>query len=201
MAKNYADLASSVLKSVGGAENVANVFHCATRLRFNLKDIDIAKQNIDSIKARKDVIDVIVQNGQFQVVIGPDVSKAFAELTKLVSPSNTNGENETANEPEKKKSKGDRFFEVVSGIFTPVVPVLMASGMMGALVTIIKLTGLVSTHNSTYFLLNIVYEAGFYFLPFFIAASCAKVFKTNTFLSMLVPAFMLYPDLMNPAKA
>lgn len=197
MSKNYTELVRSIGANVGGKENIINVFHCATRLRFNLKDIEIGRKNLATIKGLNGVLDVIIQNGQYQVVIGPNVADVYAAFTKVfaISDDATNGSQQTTADNPKKKSKVDRFFEIVSGMFTPIVPVLMASGMMGAVLTILKLMGVLSEKSSTYFLLNVVYEAGFYFLPFFIAASSAKVFKANRYLAMLLAGIMLYPQL------
>lgn len=189
MAQDYREFSSAIIKLLGGRKNISNVFHCATRLRFTLNDISIAESSIKEIKSRKEVLDVIVQNGQFQIVIGPNVNKVFAVVSEDLNLLENSVEN---NDEEVKKSSMDKFFAVVSGIFTPIVPVLMASGMMGAVITIAKLLGVPET-NSTLYLFNIVYEAGFYFLPFFIAATSAKAFKSNQFLSMLVAAIMLWP--------
>ena len=190
MDQDYKEFSTKIIKLVGGKDNISDVFHCATRLRFSLKDISKAESNIDDIKLQKEVLDVIVQNGQFQVVIGPNVSKVFAVVNEDLKLNENQRIDDKTEEIE--KSVMDKFFAVVSGIFTPVVPVLMASGMMGAVITIAKLLGVPET-NSTLYLFNIVYEAGFYFLPFFIAATSAKAFKANQFLSMLVAAIMLWP--------
>lgn len=196
MAKNYKVLAEEIINLIGGKENVENVFHCATRLRFNLKNLEKARENTEAIEKTEGVIQVIVQNSQYQIVIGPDVSKAFAEVRKIIGEDQM--ESTSIEESSKQdKTKSDKFFEAVSGIFTPIVPVLMASGMMGALVTILKLTGVVTETNPTYYLMNIVYEAGFYFLPFFIAFSSSRVFKANPFLSMLLAGIMLHPNVLN----
>lgn len=190
MDQDYKEFSTKIIKLVGGKDNISDVFHCATRLRFSLKDISKAESNIDDIKLQKEVLDVIVQNGQFQVVIGPNVSKVFTVVNDDLKLNENQRIDDKTEEIE--KSVMDKFFAVVSGIFTPVVPVLMASGMMGAVITIAKLLGVPET-NSTLYLFNIVYEAGFYFLPFFIAATSAKAFKANQFLSMLVAAIMLWP--------
>lgn len=196
MDQDYKEFSTKIIKLVGGKDNISDVFHCATRLRFSLKDISKAESNIDDIKLQKEVLDVIVQNGQFQVVIGPNVSKVFAVVNEDLKLNENQRIDDKTEEIE--KSVMDKFFAVVSGIFTPVVPVLMASGMMGAVITIAKLLGVPET-NSTLYLFNIVYEAGFYFLPFFIAATLAKAFKANQFLSMLVAAIMLWPGFVGSA--
>lgn len=142
MKKDYPALAADILRLVGGPENVSFVMNCATRLRFTLKNIDLPRT--EEIKALKGVIDVIIQNGQYQVCIGPDVIDVLKEVKKL---GNFGGETE----PEEKKKGMDRVFEVISGIFTPIVPVLMAAGMVGALLTVLNLTHILpdtKIHNS-----------------------------------------------------
>ena len=147
MAKDYPKIAEGVLDYVGGADNIEHVMHCATRLRFTLKDIDYALNNKEQIKAISGVIDVIVQNGQYQVCIGPDVNKVF-DIVMASLPETGVKQQESAGD--EKKSFANRFFEVVSGTFTPIVPVLMASGMMGAVLTILKLCGLLQENTPTY---------------------------------------------------
>lgn len=194
MAKDYKLIASSVLEQVGGIENVTHVMHCATRLRFTLKDIDLAVAHKDAVKDIPGVIDVIVQNGQYQVCIGPDVSSVF-KLIQSELPQGGVSESLPEGEESAKKSLGDRFFEVVSGIFTPVVPVLMASGMMGAILTILNLCGILPESSVTYYVLNIIYDAGFYFLPIFIAYNAAQKLQVTPLLAMLLGAIMLHPNL------
>ena len=186
MKKDYPALAADILRLVGGAENVSFVMNCATRLRFTLKNMDLPKT--DEIKALKGVIDVIVQNGQYQVCIGPDVIDVLKEVKKL---GNFSGEAE----PEEKKKGMDRIFEVISGIFTPIVPVLMAAGMVGALLTVLNLTHILPDTSPTYYVWNIIKEAGFYFLPFYVAYTASQKLNANPFLSMLLAGVMLHPQL------
>ena len=122
MKKDYPKLASTILEKVGGKENVEFVMNCATRLRFTLKNMDLAKT--EEIKNTKGVIDVIIQNGQYQVCIGPDVSKVCDIILKELE---VEGNSSIETEETAKKKGMDRVFEVISGIFTPVVPVLMRS--------------------------------------------------------------------------
>ena len=188
MKKDYPKLAKDILENVGGKDNVTFVMHCATRLRFQLKDMN--KTNTDTIKTMNGVIDVIVQNGQYQVCIGPDVPKVFAEVNKL-------GNWAESNEPAstEKKKPMDAFFEVVSGIFTPIVPILMAAGMVGALLTVLDLTGLLPSTSPTYYVWNLIKEAGFYFLPIYVAYTAAKKLNANPYLAMLLGAILVHPNL------
>ena len=191
MAKDYPKIAEDVLGYVGGADNVEHVMHCATRLRFTLKNIDYALNNKEQIKAISGVIDVIVQNGQYQVCIGPDVNKVF-DIVMASLPETGVKQQESASD--EKKSFANRFFEVVSGTFTPIVPVLMASGMMGAILTILKLCGILQENTPTYYVLNVIYDAGFYFLPIFIAYTASKKLDVSPFMAMLMAGIMLHPN-------
>ena len=190
MKKDYPKLAKDILENVGGKDNVTFVMHCATRLRFQLKDMN--KPNTEKIKKLNGVIDVIVQNGQYQVCIGPDVAKVFEQVNKL-------GDFSEVKEPETKEKKKpiDAFFEVVSGIFTPIVPILMAAGMVGALLTVLDLTDILPSTSPTYYVWNIIKEAGFYFLPIYVAYTASKKLAASPFLSMLLAGVLLHPNLNN----
>lgn len=188
MKKDYPKLASTILENVGGKENVEFVMNCATRLRFTLKNMDLAKT--EEIKNIKGVIDVIIQNGQYQVCIGPDVIDVFKELNKIGNFSQKKEE-----EPKNDQKLIDKFFGVVSGIFTPIVPVLMAAGMVGALLTVLDLIGVLPSTSSTYYVWNLIKEAGFYFLPFYVAYTASQKLGANPFLSMLLAGVLLHPQL------
>lgn len=188
MKKDYPKLASTILENVGGKENVEFVMNCATRLRFTLKNMDLAKT--EEIKNTKGVIDVIIQNGQYQVCIGPDVIDVFKELNKIGDFSQKKEE-----EPKNDQKLIDKFFGVVSGIFTPIVPVLMAAGMVGALLTVLDLIGVLPSTSSTYYVWNLIKEAGFYFLPFYVAYTASQKLGANPFLSMLLAGVLLHPQL------
>ncbi|MEE3488828.1 MAG: PTS transporter subunit EIIC [Bulleidia sp.] len=191
MKKNYPELAQNILNAVGGADNVAFVMHCATRLRFQLKDMN--KPNTEEIKKMNGVIDVIIQNGQYQVCIGPDVGNVYDEVMKL----GQFGQKEEVKEDNTKKKPMDRFFEVISGIFTPIVPILMAAGMVGALLTVLDLTHVLPASSPTYYVWNLIKEAGFYFLPMYVAYTASQKLHANTFLSMLLAGVLLHPQLTN----
>lgn len=193
MKKDYADLAKKILQYVGGKDNITFVMHCATRLRFTLKDME--KADTKSIKELKGVIEVIIKNGQYQVCIGPDVIDVFSELNRLGNFSKPAGD-----DSQNKKKAIDKFFEVISGIFTPIVPVLMAAGMVGAVLTVLNLTGILPETSTTYYVWNLIKEAGFYFLPLYVAYTASQKLGANPFLSMLLAGVLLHPQLNNFEK-
>jgi PTS system beta-glucosides-specific IIC component len=122
----YEQLAKDIIANVGGKENVSSVVHCITRLRFKLKDE--SKANTEVLKNMDDVVTVMKSGGQYQVVIGnhvPDVYKA------VVSAGGFQGQGQVEEEEEGPKgSLFSRFIDTISSIFTPVLGVLAATGMI-----------------------------------------------------------------------
>ena len=124
MKKDYNLLAEKVHDLVGGTDNVQHLMHCATRLRFTLNDIEIARENKEEIEKMEGIVGVIIQNGQYQVCIGPDVGKVCDIIQIQLEKEGNNQEVVSAEKTEGSSNKKgmDRVFEVISGIFTPVVP-------------------------------------------------------------------------------
>lgn len=195
---NYAELAKQILQGVGGAENVENVKHCVTRLRFNLRDESIAKT--EEIKKLNGVLSVIQQSGQYQVVIGNEVSNVFNEVMKILNEQ----EGTTSKEPvesSKQESKGiwKKISNMISSIFIPVIGLFAGSGLIKAILVILSTTGLLSADSSTYIILYAVADAIFYFFPVFLGYTAGKFFGCNPFVTMAIGAAMVYPDIVAAA--
>lgn len=194
---NNQELAKAILALVGGEKNVSEVMHCYTRLRFHLNKIDLADK--DKIEELPGVISVQIQSGQFQVVIGNKVSKVYKELIKL-----GNFKQGESAEIESDKKKGNiigRFFEVISTIFTPIIPAIAGAGMLKGLLGLVTAFGWVEPTSGVITMLQIVSDCVFYFLPFFLAVSAARIFKTNEFIAVAVAGGMMYPIIIDGAKA
>lgn len=183
---DYKKLASDILTKVGGKENVSQVTHCATRLRFVLKDT--AKADTEGLKNTAGVVGVANSGGQYQVIIGSDVQNVYRPLVDL---GNFHAEAEV--EPVQNQTVLERLMATISGIFTPILPVITAAGMIKAVLSILVVLGFTTNKDQNYQILNFIGDAGFYFLPVFIGATAAKQFKTNTYLGMLMGATLLHP--------
>ena len=182
---DYKKLAGEILNYVGGEKNVAQVTHCATRLRFNL--VDEKKANADALKSTKGVMGVVSSGGQFQVIIGSDVASVYKPLLEL-------GTFETTAEvQEEEKGKVVKVLDTIAGIFTPIIPAITGAGMLKAVLALLVAFGRIDTTTQTYAILNFMSDAAFYFLPFLIANSAAKKFKCNPYLAMTIAAIMLHP--------
>lgn len=185
---NYAELAKQILEKVGGKDNVAFLTHCATRLRFNLKDD--SKANAEALKKTKGVMGVVNKGGQFQVIIGSDVGSVYKELAELGSFTDGNDNKKD----DDKKGVLVKVFDTVAGIFTPIIPAITGAGMIKCVLALLVSFNLIDTASQTYYILNFMGDAAFYFLPFLLAGSAAKKFKCNQYIAMTIAGVLLHPS-------
>ena len=191
--ENYDELAKKILGLVGGEANIANVTHCITRLRFNLKDE--SKADTEAIKATPGVVGVTVANGQYQVIIGAEVGQVYEKLTAQLH-SDLGGGAVPADDG-KKGSFISRLIDTVTGIFTPILPPLTAAGMLKAVLAILVAFKLVTSDSSTYQVVNFMADATFYFLPILLANSAAKKLGCNPFLAMMLGGILIHPNFVS----
>jgi len=181
---DFKRLAKEILRNVGGEENVASLAHCATRLRFKLKD----ESKADKIAVEKTdgVLSVIISGGQFQVVIGNTVGDVFREIENMTS---LMGKTIDINEKEdyQKKSKlMDKIIDLVTGIFTPILPVLIGAGMLKAVLMILNKYCGIEAESGTYLVLSAAASAVFSYLPIFLAYTSAKKFRCNPYIAVAI---------------
>ena len=157
---NYQELGDKILALVGGRENVTGLTHCATRLRFNLKDE--GKAQTEALKKTPGVLGVVVSGGQYQIVIGNDVNHVYRPIAEKCSLTQDGGGDRQKGE---KKGIGARLIDTITGIFTPVLPAITAAGMLKAVLSLLVAFKLVDTAASTYQVINFMADAAFYFLP------------------------------------
>lgn len=191
---NYDVLAKEIVGLVGESDNVSNLTHCATRLRFNLKDE--SKAQTEALKATPGVLGVAKGGGQYQVIIGNDVEKVY----KLVRPL-LNGNLENDKEQGEKKGLGSRFIDTISSIFTPVLPAITASGMLKAVLALLVAFKWISAQSQIYQVVNLMADAAFYFLPLLLAISAAKKFRANTYLAVMIGGILLHPTFIQMVMA
>ncbi|MCJ1969888.1 beta-glucoside-specific PTS transporter subunit IIABC [Lactococcus carnosus] len=184
---DYKKLADQVITHVGGKKNIQNLTHCATRLRFNLTDDTKASTN--DLKQLQGVLGVTKGGGQYQVIIGNDVEKVYDLLIEML------GFSDGGSEDKKNQHIGTRLIDIISSIFTPILPVITASGMLKALLALCTAFKWVDPATSTvYQVINFMADAAFYFLPIFLAISASKKFKCNTYLAAMLGGVLLHPN-------
>lgn len=194
---NNQELAQQILKYVGGDKNISHLTHCATRIRLNLKDN--SKGNLSALSDLDGVLKAQIQSGQTQVIIGAKVKSVFEEMEKMVSiqPSDESEDSEEKN----KKGKISVVIETIAGIFSPVIPILIACGLIKALSAMIVNFELVNPESSFMTVLSMFGDLVFYFLPFFLAVSAARKFKTSEYVALALAAAYMYPTIIDGARA
>jgi beta-glucoside PTS system EIICBA component len=186
----YEQLAKQIIEHVGGRENVNSVVHCITRLRFKLKDED--KANTEALKNMDDVVTVLKSGGQYQVVIGnhvPDVYKAVVHVGGF------SGNEQPSDSKDTDTNAFNKFIDMISSIFTPVLGVLAATGMIKGFNALFLAVGWLSEESGTYQILNAVGDALFYFFPIFLGYTAMKKFGGSPFIGMAIGAALVYPNL------
>lgn len=193
-------IAQDVLNAVGGKDNIVHVTHCITRLRFNLKDESIAKD--EEIKAIPGVAGVMHSAGQTQVIIGQNVGKVYDEFVALTGL----GESTSAVEPARKekltlKKIGMGIMDGLSGSLTPIIPVVLAASIFKMLVALLgpDMLGLMAADSDLCTLFTFVGDAGFYFFPLLIGYTAARKFGASPVLGIFLGAIMLHPTFMGLA--
>lgn len=190
---NYDQLAKDILSGVGGAKNVNSVFHCVTRLRFKLKDESVAKT--EELKNLPGVITVMQSGGQYQVVIGNEVPDVYKSVVKAGNFPSEGQFEEEADNSGKKVGLFSRFIDMISGVFTPLLGLLAATGMIKGFNEMFVSFGWITQDSGTYQLLKATGDSLFYFFPIFLGYTAIKKFGGSPFLGMAIGASLVYPTL------
>lgn len=184
----YEALAKDIIKHVGGKENINGLSHCVTRLRFKLKNEAVA--NTDVLKNMDGIVTVIQSGGQYQVVIGNHVSEVYAQV--MTAGGLQEGGSETASG--EKMGLFNSFIDMISGVFSPTLGVLAATGMIKGFTALFLTVGLLTKESGTYQILNALGDCLFYFFPIFLGYTSAKKFGANIFIGMAIGATLVYPS-------
>lgn len=200
MAKDYTVISRKIVEQIGGIDNIANVTHCMTRLRFVLKDETLADD--EAVKAIDGVMGLVKQGGQYQIIIGNHVGTAYQEVLKL---GNFGEQSEIAKgekkEPLTLKKVGNNILDAIVGTMSPLIPAIIGGSMVKLLVMLLGMAGILSADSETYKLINTIGDGAFYFLPMLVAASAAKKFKTDMFLAISIAGVLIHPDFRSMMEA
>lgn len=183
------ELAQKIIDFLGGSKNITNYWHCVTRLRFTVKDD--AKADLAAIENLPGILGATVKSNQYQVVIGPAVDTIFSEIAKILDLSKNS--NEVVTEKPAHQITGKVILDVISGVFQPILPALVAGGMLKGILAIVTAFSPNLEKSTTLALFNLIADVPFYFLPFLLAISSARKFKLNEYLGICMAGALLYP--------
>ncbi len=190
MAIDYRITARELVKELGGDSNITNVTHCATRLRFILKDESVV--NSARVSKIPGVITTVQAGGQYQVVIGNHVKDAFGFIMELITVDESAG-----GSAKNKVGVFNRIVDVISSIFAPFLYTLAACGILQGILGILVALNWIDTSGGTYQILNFVSWTAFTFLPVLISITAAKKFGANTYMAVVIACALVCPDYIN----
>jgi beta-glucoside PTS system EIICBA component len=188
---NTKQVVKIIINKIGGSDNIKSYTHCATRLRFNIKDGDII--NKDELNSLKEILGIAEQGGQFQLIIGPDVEVVYNELCLQLSNKSYKDEDAPDVGSQGHQSKYELLNSVmgyVSGSIQPTLPVLIGAGMINSVLAVSVLFGL-DKGSGTYITWSSLANIGFAYLPVFVAFSAAKKVRTNEYISAVLALIMI----------
>lgn len=191
--KKYQQLAKEIIQGLGGMENVNSAVHCATRLRFDLKNPNAA--NLEDLKLIDGVVGVNPTPTQLQVIIGSHVGDVFEEV---ISQGISNGDAEVRAQSSASSAKETSVFnkvvDTITGCMTPMIPALTAAGMIKVILSLSTTFNWLSNDSSTYRVLDFIGDGAFYFMPILLAVFAANKFKVNTSVAIIVVGVFLHPN-------
>ncbi|MCE8501515.1 PTS transporter subunit EIIC [Latilactobacillus sp. 5-91] len=190
----YNDLAKAIIEAVGGPTNINSVVHCATRLRFSLKDE--TKVQAEKLKNMAGVVGVNPTPTQYQVIIGAQVNQVF---DAILANGIVSGDTETVAESAttkavKKTSVWNQIIDTITGCMTPMIPALTAAGMIKVILSLSTTFKWMATTSSTYRVLDFIGDGAFYFMPILLAIFASRKFKVNTSIAVIVVGIFLHPS-------
>lgn len=182
---NNLRLAHEIMKYVGGANNIATLNHCSTRLRLTINNEESFQ--VDEIKKIEGVFDVVKSMGGYQIIVGNNVAKVYKEIVSNYSIKVTENSGKVASNP------FEAVMDALAKTMGPAIPAIVVGGLFSAIIVLLGYAGL-SAESTTMVYLTAASQAAFYFLPFIVAYTSAKYFNCSPVLALFLAAIMMYPD-------
>ena len=195
---DYQKTAREIILLLGGETNIVSLFHCITRLRLSLRDLD--KVDRKALQDLDGVMGINLSGDQFQIIIGSKVSQVCqamqAEIPRLAATT----EKADASQ-EKKRSLVSAVLETISGIFSPIIPAIAGAGILKGLLSLCLSFGWVASSNQTFQILTAISDGVFYFIPLVLAFSAGNKFGASPYLSVALAAILFHPALVTLLKS
>ena len=187
---DWKDTARQIVAQVGGKENIRGATYCTTRLRLTLADE--SKASDEAVSGIPGVIGVAHGSGQYQIIIGSRVPRVYEAMQEL----GVLGQAAAPAPEKKKKSIPARMMDGLLGSMTPIIPAIIGCAMIKVLLVLLPMLGLITNESMTYQVLTVIGDGSFYFLPILVAASAARYFNANLFLSITIAGILIHPSLL-----
>lgn len=192
---NINETAKALLPLLGGKDNIVSAAHCATRLRLVLADDSLVQKS--AIEKLEGVKGCFCNAGQLQVIFGTGlVNKVYAEFIKVAGV-NESSKSEAANAAARKLNPFQRIARLLSNIFVPIIPAIVASGLLMGLLGMVKTYGWADANSALFIMLDMFSSAAFIILPILIGFTAAKEFGGNPYLGATLGGILTHPALTN----
>ena len=191
--KDYSTLIQEIISGVGGADNIENCIHCATRLRFTLSDG--SKFDEATLKNVKGVLGTLVNSGYYQVLIGTNVGDVYNQLMEVpeLKKKGLKATEEVSEDSKEKIGLLDRFSRLMSDVYAPYIPILATGGIASGVIGVLANMGVVDSAGLTYQTFYAIFYALIHFFPILLAFTAAKYFKCNQYVAVTLGAAIMYP--------
>lgn len=198
---NYETFGDEIVRLVGGVDNIIQLNHCITRLRFNL--IDDTKADSEALKSLQGVFGVVNANHQYQVVVGGEVDPTYKMIMKKYDFEQGKVKTLAVKEKEKFSLKNvwKGILDYMSGTMVQIIPLFIGCGLINVVLAIGNMFFGLDKASSTYLLINSIGNSVFYFLPLFAAIAAAKKLNCNPFLAVVSVTFLLHPSFIGLGTA
>ncbi len=190
------ETARQIVDFIGGVDNINSVYHCVTRLRFDLKND--SKVDTNGLQQLDKVMGTNISGDQFQVIIGNEVAQVFNAMVEQY-PTLKNGEASASQSKERKdspkKNAISSLFEFIASVFAPILPAIAGAGLLKGLIALLVWLGVMTAGTDTYRILSAIGDGVFHYLPMLIAFSAARKFNCNPFVAAGISMALMYPDM------
>ena len=192
--KNYEELAKLIASQVGGVDNVSSCHHCATRLRLNVLDQGLIRE--DEVKNIQGVLGTKWLGDQFQIIIGQDVKFLYNEFLKLMG-ENPEEESKVLNaEKLTPKHIWDSALSYIASTMSTMIPIMIGAGLCKTIAIVLgpDLLGLLSANDDIYALLFMMHNTLMYFLPVLLGYTACKSLQINPLFGIFLGGLLISPD-------
>ncbi|MGL5202826.1 sucrose-specific PTS transporter subunit IIBC [Cetobacterium sp.] len=192
---DYKKTAEFILENIGTENNLSTVGHCATRLRVVVKDQTLV--NLDNLKKNSDIKGAFFSNGQLQIILGQGAVNKVCAIILGEAKIEESSLEDVKKDQMKNLNAFQRFARTLSNIFVPIIPAIVASGLLMGVLGMGKTFGWFAGDSSLFELLDMFSNTAFVFLPIILAFSAAKEFGANPYLAAALGGILIHPALQN----
>ena len=193
--ENFKNIATDILNSVGGKDNISDIYHCATRLRIVVNNPDLVDQ--EKLKKVDGIKGVVIKGQEIQSFIGTKVNEYYSKLVPELHLNEKVNLKQDKSEKLTFKNALSKVLDFISGIVLPIMPVIVAAGFLLAILNMCKTFFGMNPKSGTAIVLTSIASAGFYYIPIFVGFQSAIKMKIPAAMGAFLGAILTFSDINN----